>query len=119
MPASIFPSPGFLGQLFRQPLDFLLPLVMSRLQFLDSRLQLRPFGRGTLLVRPSLFLCVLKFLLQTRLRLFVPGQFSFQFTPAFANLARLLLGPFPALGLLGQRFRQPLDLLLHLGLRRL
>ena len=34
-----------------------------------------------------------------------------------ADVARLLLGSFPALGLFGQRLRQPVGLLLHFDLR--
>jgi len=43
---------------------------------------------------------------------------GFQLAAPMANLAHLLLGPFPTFGLLGQRFAQPLELLLHFNLRR-
>ena len=46
-------------------------------------------------------------------------QLGFQVAPVTANLRRLLLDPFAAPGLLGQRFRQLLHLLLDLRLRRL
>ncbi len=43
----------------------------------------------------------------------------FQFAPALAGLARLLLGAGASLGFLSQGLRQPCDLLLHLRLRLL
>ena len=47
-----------------------------------------------------------------------PLVIGFQFAPLLANLASLLLGAFPTLGFPRQRFGQPLELLLHLDLRR-
>ena len=58
-------------------------------------------------------------MLQPGLRLLVLRQLSFQLAAVPANLSCLLLGAFPTPGLFGQRFRQPPDLLLHLGFRRL
>ena len=58
-------------------------------------------GDVVALQRFQLRLHLLQLLAQVRLGLLVLRQLSFQFTPASANLARLLLGAFPTLGFFG------------------
>ena len=56
---------------------------------------------------------------QLGLRLVVPGQFSLQLAATLANFRSLLFSLASTLGFLVQRFGQALELLFHLGLRRL
>ena len=107
-----FPTLGLLGQCLRQPFDLLLHFDFRRLKFLDPGFELGLFCAGALLLGLLLLLRLLQLLPQL-------PQLGFQFLPSLANLARLLLGGFPTPGLLSQRLRQPLDLLLHLCLCRL
>ena len=79
---------------------------LSRVQFIRSCLQFGLFGKVVLFQRLCLSLDGLQLLPQPLLRLLVLRQFSFQFTPPFANLAGLLLGALPALALFSQRCRQ-------------
>ena len=112
-----FATPGLLGQRFRQRLELLLHFELRRVQLLGSCLQPGLFRAGARLLYPHLFLRCFQLALQPLLRLLVFRQFGFQLATPLAFLARLLLDPFTAPGLFRQRFRQPLDLLLHFDLR--
>jgi len=89
-------------------------LELRRLQLLHPGFEPGLFGVGAFLLSQQLSLRCLQLLPQLRLRQLVLRQFSFQFAAAQADLARLLFGTFPTRGLFGERFCQPLDLLLHL-----
>ena len=107
-----FPLSGLLGKRFGQPLYPLLHLHLGGLQLLDPGLQLGLFGTGTFPLRVELFLRLLDLLAQL-------PQLSLQLAALLANLTRSLLGSLALPGLFGQRFGQPLDLLLNFGLGRL
>ena len=88
------------------------------MQLLGPRLQPGLFDTGVLLLCLQLFPGGFQLLLQPGLRLLVFRQLGFQIATPLAFLARLLLDPLTTPGLLGQRFRQPFDLLLYFELRR-
>src|SRR5206468_770257 len=113
-----FPTLGFFGQRFCQPLNLLLYFGLHHLQFVNAPPILGLFSEGTLLLYPQVILRFFQLVLQPGLRLLALRQLGFQLAAPLANLSRLLLGAFPTLGFLGERFRQPLDLLLYFRLRR-
>ena len=107
-----FPAFGFVGQRFAQLLGVPLKFRLCRLEFLGLGFQFRLFRAGDLPLRLQLFLQCFGLFSQL-------SQLRFDFGALPANRGCLLLRAFPSLGLLGQRFGQPFELLLHFTLGRL